>query len=94
MVAHKKPKIKLGRILPRANAPPTTIWTVQAQKSNWYKQKTISGRTALPGLGATITFFNPKFARSPMKGPAVREYAREYPQNIHWNVVTAATSRD
>jgi hypothetical protein len=37
----------------------------------------MSGMTALPTLGATTTFFMPKLARSPMKGPAVREYARE-----------------
>jgi len=29
----------------------------------------------------------PKFLRSPMKGLAVRENAREYPQKIHWKVV-------
>ena len=37
---------------------------------------------------------SPKFAISPMKGPAVREYASEYPQNIHWKVVTAITIMD
>lgn len=30
----------------------------------------------LPPDGAAETFLMPKFARSPMKGPAVREYAR------------------
>jgi hypothetical protein len=30
-----------------------------------------------PGDGAAITFFMPKFAKSPIKGLAVREYARE-----------------
>lgn len=44
--------------------------------------------------GAATTFINPKFLRSPMNGPAVREYAKLNPQNIHWNVVTAATMRD
>lgn len=39
--------------------------------------------TALPTLGAAITFLIPKFAKSPMKGPAVLEYASENPQNIH-----------
>jgi hypothetical protein len=39
--------------------------------------------TALPGEGAAMTFFIPKLAKSPMKGPAVLEYAKEYPQNIH-----------
>jgi hypothetical protein len=29
-----------------------------------------------------------------MNGPAVREYASEYPQKIHWKVVTAATIMD
>lgn len=54
-----------------------TSCTVQAQKSIWYKQNTISGRSAEPGEGADITFFNPKLSMLPMKGLAVREYARE-----------------
>jgi hypothetical protein len=36
-----------------------------------------------------MTFFKPKFASVPMKGPASREYASEYPQKIHWKVVLA-----
>jgi hypothetical protein len=31
-----------------------------------------------------MTFFNPKFDMSPIKALAEREYASEYPQNIHW----------
>ena len=42
-----------------------------------------------PTDGAALTLIIPKFAKSPMKGPAVREYAREKPQNIHWKVVLA-----
>jgi hypothetical protein len=53
------------------------------QNKSWYRQKTISGMTGLPPDGAAITCFMPKFAMSPMKGPAVREYAKLYPQNIH-----------
>jgi hypothetical protein len=54
-----------------------TSWTVQAQKSIWYRQKTISGRRAEPGDGADMTFFRPKLSMLPIKGLAVREYASE-----------------
>lgn len=84
MVAQQKAKIIDGTIRPRSNEPPMTSMTVQAQNSIWYRQNTISGIKAEPGDGATMTFFMPKFARSPMKAFAVREYASEYPQNIHW----------
>jgi len=83
MVAQQKAKIIEGRIRPRSKDPPMTSCTVQAQNSIWYKQKTISGSSAEPGDGADMTFFKPKLAMSPMKGLAVREYAKEYPQNIH-----------
>lgn len=66
-----------GTMRPRSKAPPMTICTVHAQKSSWYRQKTISGSSAEPGEGATCTFLSPKLVRSPMKGPAVREYASE-----------------
>lgn len=84
IVAQQKAKIMEGNIRPRSKEPPITSCTVQAQNSIWYKQKTISGNRAEPGDGAAMTFFRPKFAMSPMNGLAVREYAREYPQNIHW----------
>jgi hypothetical protein len=33
-----------------------------------------------------MTFLRPKLSMLPMNALAVREYASEYPQNIHWNV--------
>jgi hypothetical protein len=77
IVAQKKAKIIEGRMRPRSNEPPMTSCTVQAQKSIWYKQNTISGSRAEPGEGADMTFLSPKFAMSPMNGLAVREYASE-----------------
>jgi hypothetical protein len=73
IVAQQKAKIIDGKMRPRSKDPPITSCTVQAQNSIWYKQKTISGSSAEPGDGADITFLRPKFARSPMKGLAVRE---------------------
>jgi len=49
---------------------------------------------AFPGDGAAETFLIPKLAMSPIKAEAVLEYASVYPQNIHWNVVTATTIMD
>jgi hypothetical protein len=77
IVAQQKAKIMEGKMRPRSKDPPITSCTVQAQKSIWYRQKTISGNSAEPGEGADMTFFRPKFAMSPMNGLAVREYARE-----------------
>lgn len=77
MVAQKKAKIIDGMIRPRSKDPPMTSWTVQAQKSIWYRQKTISGSRTEPGEGADMTFFRPKLSMLPMKGLAVREYASE-----------------
>jgi hypothetical protein len=60
--------------------------------SQYYSQKTISGRKGDPGEGADMTFLRPKLSMLPIKALAVREYAREYPQNIHWNVTLDVVS--
>lgn len=54
----------------------------------------MSGMYGEPIKGADVTLVNPKFLRPPTNGLAVQELASENPQNIHWNVVIAATIRD
>jgi hypothetical protein len=39
-----------------------------------------------------MTLRIPKYSILPMKGLAEREYAREYPQNIHWKQTLAQVS--